>query len=343
MSDSYVIQFSGPIDDPATRALLAWLAARGYSAQQTEILTRITVARPVVAALAAGDEGIDVSRHNWPVDFAAARTAGKRFAYIRASMGLPGGEYSGRDDKFGLHRQAARAAGLLDGAYHYFVWNLDGGLQADHFHKTVGGDPGALPPVVDVEPRESDTPAVVDRARSTLHLVGFINRLQALSGKAPVLYTSANAWARMTTEPEWIRNYLLWVADYASPLELPAQAAFAWMHQYRVAEAGELDWHPGRLDLDRYTGDDRPPTPPAAPPAPAHDLRDKTNQQVINLFNSVFGGLAELGRAVPDWASSMALNATVRQAPYSGPAIEEMPLTGAEKAALVAALGRSPA
>lgn len=340
MSDSYTIQFTGPGDDPATQALLAWLAERGYSARQTEILTRITVARPIIPALAAGDEGIDVSRHNWPVDFAAAARAGKRFAYLRASMGLPGGDYSGRDDRFAAHRQAARVAGLLDGAYHYFVWNLDGGLQADHFHKTVGGDLGALPPVVDVEPRESDTPAVVDRGRSTLHLVGFINRLQALSGKAPVIYTSASAWARMTTEPEWIRNYLLWVADYASPLDLPAHAAFAWMHQYRVAEAGELDWHPGRLDLDRYTGDDAPPPAPTDPPAPApvHDLRDKTNQQVINLFWDTFGSFSQLSRALPGWGESLAGSAAIRQQPYSGPAIEEMPLSGAEKAALVAAL-----
>lgn len=269
----YTVQFVGPAD-ATTQALIDWLAARGYTQHVTEVLSRMTFARPVTYVLAAGDQGYDVSRHNWPVDHAAGARAGMRFVYIRASMGLPGGGYTGLDDKYTFHRRDAEVAGLLTGFYHYFVWDLDGGLQADHFYNAVGGDFGGLPPVVDVEPRESDTPEVVDKGRSTLNLVGFINRLQYLTGKLPVIYTSQNAWRRMTTEPEWIRNYLLFVADYDAPLQLPAHAAFAWMHQYRVAEAGELDWHPGRLDLDRYTGDDPPPVPPPEPePVPLFQVR----------------------------------------------------------------------
>lgn len=138
----------------------------------------------------------------------------------------------------------------------------------------------------------------------------------------------------MTTEPEWLRNYLLWVADYTPPLQLPAHAAFAWMHQYRVAEAGELAWHPGRLDLDRYTGDDPPPAP-----APVHDLRDQTNQQVINLFYRVFGEAEYIGKLVTGLGAYQATLFGNRQALYTGPAVESMTLSNADQAAIVAGLG----
>lgn len=269
---TYTIIYHGTEPDAHTRALLDWLASRGYTDVLVEPMTRLTVTLPVRYALAAGDEGIDVSRHNFPVDFQAAAAHGKRFAYLRASMGTPGGGYTGRDDRYALMRPAADVAGLIVGVYHYFVWDVDGAAQAENFAAAVGGHWGELPPCVDVEPRESDTPEVVDRNRATINLVAFINRLQELAPKPPVIYTSRNAWARMTLEPEWIRNYLVFVADYTPPLQLPAHAAFAWMHQYRVAEAGELPWHPGALDLDRYTGDDPPPAPPPEP-APLFRVR----------------------------------------------------------------------
>lgn len=70
-----------------------------------------------------------------------------------------------------------------------------------------------------------------------------------------------------------------------------------------------------------------------------HDLRDKSNQFVINLFNSVLGGYDELGRAIPNWAQTMAANSTTRAALYTGPAIENMAnLTDTERARLIAAL-----
>lgn len=260
MPDGYTIQFTGAID-ARTEALLEWLRARGYSEQQTEILTRITVNLPVRPALEPNDEGVDVSRWNWPIDWAAVASAGRKFAYIRASMGYPNSGFTGRDDRFESHWMGARAAGLMVGAYHYFVWNLDGAFQADNFVAATQGDWGEMPPVVDVEPREEDTPAVVDRTVSQAMLTAFINRLIVTTGRGPVIYTSRSAWARMTLEPDWIRNYLLFLADYDDPINLPTHAAFAWMRQYKVAEPGELPWFPGRLDLDRYLGDN-PPVPP---------------------------------------------------------------------------------
>jgi GH25 family lysozyme M1 (1,4-beta-N-acetylmuramidase) len=329
---TYTLQFTGA-PDATTEALIAWLAGRGYTDQLTETLTRLTFAQPVRTALQPGDEGYDASRHNWPLDARAAAAAGKRFAYLRASMGT-----TGQDERYAGHLGNARAAGLLAGAYHYFVWNLDGTAQAEHFLAQTGeGLPAGghgleLPEVVDVEPRASDTEDVVDRHASTANLAAFINRVQAVRRRVTVIYTNPWAWTRMTTRPEWLRQQLLWLADWDGGMSLPPHAAFAWMHQYKVAEIGELPWHPhGKLDLNRYLGD----TPQRQP---AHDLRDHTHQQVINLFFAVFGRTAYVAKLTLAMGAYQQPLFAQRQAPYAGPAIEVMPLPDADRAALIAAL-----
>lgn len=74
------------------------------------------------------------------------------------------------------------------------------------------------------------------------------------------------------------------------------------------------------------------------PPVQKHTMADKTNQQVINLFNGVLGGYDELTRAIPSWPTTMAGSPAMRAALYTGPAIEDMNLTDTEKQRLIANL-----
>ncbi len=69
-----------------------------------------------------------------------------------------------------------------------------------------------------------------------------------------------------------------------------------------------------------------------------NELAGKSNQFVLNLFWAAFGSWDELARVVPEWGTTMAGSLAARTAPYTGPAIAAMPLSEAEKAALVAAL-----
>jgi len=70
--------------------------------------------------------------------------------------------------------------------------------------------------------------------------------------------------------------------------------------------------------------------------SPQHSLTGWTGQQVINFFYKVFGDYAEL--SVVGMPSDATALAAWRKAPYTGPAIEEMALPDAQKAALIAAL-----
>lgn len=75
--------------------------------------------------------------------------------------------------------------------------------------------------------------------------------------------------------------------------------------------------------------------PPVGPPE--HTLADKTNQAVINLFNTAFGPNAYIAKLTA--ATDEATLFSKRAALYVGPPIETMPgLTDAEKARLIAAL-----
>lgn len=77
------------------------------------------------------------------------------------------------------------------------------------------------------------------------------------------------------------------------------------------------------------------PTQPPAPAPTKHTLSGWTNQQVINFFYGVFKGYAELGQAV---TMPNPLTTAWRGQPYTGPAIEDMSLTVAQKQQLIAAL-----
>jgi GH25 family lysozyme M1 (1,4-beta-N-acetylmuramidase) len=81
-----------------------------------------------------------------------------------------------------------------------------------------------------------------------------------------------------------------------------------------------------------------PPPPPPPPPGALHTMADRTNQWVINTFNTLFGSLAKLESVLT--AAQRTTLYGARQALYTGPAVENMALTDAEKARVIDTLGQ---
>ncbi len=286
---------------------------------------------PAPPALAPGEKGIDVSHWNTVMDWGRVRLAGYRFAYIKRSQGLTGVDVKGT-----THWADAHQAGLLIGAYHYFEWDQDGGQQAMHFLAVLGEVPGRLTPAIDVEP-DGQPNQNIDQQVSTDNLRKLLAVMEEQGLRPPVIYTSKNAWARMTTEPPDLIVYPLWVADYSAPLDLPT--GFPWARFQQIGQ-GAVDGVSGAVDLNVYRGV-IPPTPPPV----KHTLADLTNQAVINLFALAFGKspsgqpqpyIEAIGRALT--AAQQSILYGQRLAGYVGPAVEDMTLTDTEKAALIAAL-----
>ncbi len=92
-------------------------------------------------------QGIDISHHQGDIDW--ARLKGQpniRFVIMKATEG---GDH--RDRKFADNWRAAKDAGIIRGAYHFFTFCRPGAEQADNVLATIPADADALPLALDLE------------------------------------------------------------------------------------------------------------------------------------------------------------------------------------------------
>lgn len=153
-------------------------------------------------------DGIDVSKYQGPIDWAAVRADGVDFVYIKATEG---GDRV--DDLFRQHWDGARAAGVAHGAYHFWYHCRPGIEQARWFIANVPKDDTALPAVLDME-WTPFSPTCTERPESpVLHaeMRDFLTAVEAHYGKRPMIYTSVDFHAdRMvgafTDHHIWVRS-----------------------------------------------------------------------------------------------------------------------------------------
>lgn len=162
--------------------------------------------------------GIDVSHHQGRIDWSRVAADDVAFAYLKATEG---GDY--RDDAFARNWDAARAAGLAVGAYHFFTFCRPGAEQADNVLATVPAAADALPLVVDLEfgGNCGRVPAPADLRGE---LDAFLARVEPARGRRVVFYVTAEfldaygaalppraLWRRsLLREPEPLARWVLW-------------------------------------------------------------------------------------------------------------------------------------
>lgn len=128
--------------------------------------------------------GVDVSHHQGTIDWAALKTDGIAFAYIKASEG---GDFG--DPKFAENWRQAGRAGIARGAYHFFTLCRKGGEQARQFISVVPKSPGALPPAVDLE-FGGNCAKRPSRAALQIELTKFLKAVEAHYRSKPILYVT---------------------------------------------------------------------------------------------------------------------------------------------------------
>lgn len=178
-----------------------------------------------------------VDANNRP-DFAKARAAGARFAYIRGYQQLVSRDLP--DPHYARDAEDARKAGLVVGAYlfpSYYVRAVSPREQVARFKKataSAGIIPGKdFPPALDVEVKNCDWKAT-GRSKAELITVTeqFVRELQHAFGCNPAIYTSYHQWWGLGyPTPNWVVECPLWVktayqlqqgskySDKVSPLE----------------------------------------------------------------------------------------------------------------------------
>jgi lysozyme len=203
----------------------------------------------LASSAASLPKGHDVSSHQKHVDWPRAKRKGARFVYIKATEST---DY--RNPYFDRQYGGARDAGLLRGAYHFAVPDRSSGkAQAEYFVGNGGQwspDGWTLPPALDIEYNPHDGKRRcygLSRAAMVGWIRSFSDETNRLTGRRPVIYTTAAWWDACTGgSGAFAANHPLWVARHGSADAgaLPSGGSFWAIWQY--ADRGSL---PGDQNL----------------------------------------------------------------------------------------------
>jgi lysozyme len=189
--------------------------------------------------------GIDISHHQSVIKWEAVKEMKVKgiqlgFVFMKASEG-----YASRDWQFGRNWRKAKEVGMPRGAYHFFLPNKNGKLQADNFIAAVDLEKGDLPPVVDIEETYGVDPVLIRK-----RLKEWLQVVEAHYGVRPILYTYVDFYANVLGSD--FDEYPLWVAHYIT-MNRPRidREWLFWQHN----ESGKVNGILSPVDFDVFSGD----------------------------------------------------------------------------------------
>ena len=191
--------------------------------------------------------GVDISKWQGKVDWAALRGAGTQFAFIKATEG---GDHV--DDRFLENWYGAKKAGIPRGAYHFVYWCRTAHDQAAWFKRNVPQDPDALPPVLDLEwnGQSVNCPRKVPREQALAMTRTLLREMEAHTGKRPVIYTDIT-FHREILEGE-LPDYPFWIRSTAAePQERYSNRDWTF---WQFTTTGRVYGVAGRVDRSSFYG-----------------------------------------------------------------------------------------
>jgi len=191
--------------------------------------------------------GIDVSRWQSVIDWPSVRAGGIAFAFIKATEGA-----DHVDPMFLENWQGAARAGLPRGAYHFYYFCRTAEEQARWFIQNVPRDPGALPPVLDLEWNHKSRTCThrPDPATVRAEASRFLDILTAHYGQRPVVYTTVDFYREtgigaLPRTEFWLRS----VAGHPSKV-YPGQQWTFWQY----TGTGHVPGIRGPVDINVFAG-----------------------------------------------------------------------------------------
>lgn len=192
--------------------------------------------------------GTDVSKYQTNIDWSAVRASGISFAFIKATEG---GDRV--DDRFKEHWNGARQAGIARSAYHFYYFCRPAIEQARWYIQNVPRDPGALPPVLDMEwnPQSPTCKLRPNAAVVRKEMRIFLQALEKHYGKRPIVYTTVdffddNDLRQMADYPFWLRS----VAGHPDEKYGPHPWTF-----WQYTGTGSIPGIKGDADINVFAGD----------------------------------------------------------------------------------------
>ena len=191
--------------------------------------------------------GIDVARYQNRIDWKQVRRANVSFAYIKATEG---GDHL--DERFTENWHAARRAGVLRGAYHYYYFCRTAAEQARWFIRNVPRDVKMLPPALDIEwnPLSPTCKLRPEPRKVRREMRAFLQHISQHYGKRPVIYATPDFYQdnqlwRISGYDFWLRS----VADHPSE-RYPGRNWAFWQY----TSTGVVPGIEGDADINAFKG-----------------------------------------------------------------------------------------
>ncbi|KAG9126602.1 hypothetical protein FRC07_002844 [Ceratobasidium sp. 392] len=145
----------------------------------------------------AQPKGIDVSNYQAGIDWAAQKSAGITFAYIKATEGTG---YT--NPSFSSQYSGSYNVGIIRGAYHFARPDVSSGAtQANYFVANGGGwsaDGKTLPGALDIEYNPYGATCYGLSAASMVTWIrDFSNTYNSKTGRYPTIYTTTDWWTEI--------------------------------------------------------------------------------------------------------------------------------------------------
>jgi lysozyme len=190
--------------------------------------------------------GIDVSSYQGKINWQKVKAMDDdgvhiTFAFIKATEGV-----LSMDPYFQRNWREAPKAGIVCGAYHYFLPQKSGVWQARFFLQTVKVEKGDLPMVVDVEQLYKTTP---EKMREQLML--FVNHIENKTGVKPIIYTNISFYHDYLQG--YFDDYMLWIAHYYQPV-LNVSNNTNWQF-WQHSDKARINGISQKVDFNIFKGD----------------------------------------------------------------------------------------
>ncbi|RYZ31012.1 MAG: glycoside hydrolase family 25 protein [Chitinophagaceae bacterium] len=189
--------------------------------------------------------GIDVSRYQQVIDWESVRDMEVNnikigFGFIKATEGI-----NNRDPRFRQNWRRSKDAGVVRGAYHFFIATKSGKKQAENFISSVELAKGDLPPVLDVE-QTYGVPGSKLRER----VKEWLTVVENYYGVRPIIYTNVDFYQQHLKDE--FDEYPLWVAHYFRKTRPRIHRPWVfWQH----SEQGRVNGVFHKVDFNVFNGD----------------------------------------------------------------------------------------
>lgn len=201
--------------------------------------------------------GIDVSHWQGTINWSQVAGAGKKFVFLKASEGR---NYT--DPTYASNRSAAKAAGVLTGAYHFARPETVAGDavgEARVFVAAAALGSTDLLPVLDIEVNGGlGATALQQWVRE------WLDEVYRLTGRRAIIYTGPSFWTNSMGNTQTIAQAgytKLWIAHWGvSNPTVPANnwAGYGWSF-WQHSSTGSVPGISGDVDLDRAKSTDLTP------------------------------------------------------------------------------------